>query len=230
MAIRLTKNPLNIQAIYSPRTSYKRIKEHDEKMIADMTLNFDKLTINMLKEEFQRKGNVLNLSEFITIARKHLKFWQVELPNRENRLVRYLTYLFNEIDINGNGDMEWEEFTNYIIEKATVLKNLKSKNDEIKHYIKSEVAPKLRIDGLIQKLEYLPDLDKIAYYEEGSNIIYFLNAENGELSQKNLNITPKKLVVNISSVKKEKNGKVSIRKKDLILPTNVRVLDMLYLH
>jgi Ca2+-binding EF-hand superfamily protein len=43
--------------------------------------------------------------------------------------VRYLTYLFNEIDINGNGDMEWEEFTNYIIEKATVLKNLKSKND-----------------------------------------------------------------------------------------------------
>jgi hypothetical protein len=79
-------------------------------------------------------------------------------------------------------------------------------------------------------LEYLPDLDKIAYYEEGSNIIYFLNAENGELSQKNLNITPKKLVVNISSVKKEKNGKVSIRKKDLILPTNVRVLDMLYLH
>jgi membrane-associated HD superfamily phosphohydrolase len=29
--------------------------------------------------------------------------------------VRYLTYLFNEIDINGNGDMEWEEFTNYII-------------------------------------------------------------------------------------------------------------------
>jgi hypothetical protein len=44
-----------------------------------------------------------------------------------------------------------------------------------------------------------------------------------------LEITPKKLVVNISSVKKEKSGKVSIRKKDLILPTSVRVLDMLYL-
>lgn len=46
---------------------------------------------------------------------------------------------------------------------------------------------------------------------------------------KSLVITPKKLVVNISSVKKEKNGKVSIRKKDLVLPTNIRVLDMLYL-
>jgi hypothetical protein len=37
-------------------------------------------------------------------------------------------------------------------------------------------------------------------------------------------------VVNISSVKKDKNGKVSIRKKDLILPTNVRILDMLYIN
>jgi len=49
MAVRLTKNPINIHSIYSPRTSYKKIKEHDEKMIADMTLNFDKLTINLLK-------------------------------------------------------------------------------------------------------------------------------------------------------------------------------------
>jgi hypothetical protein len=95
MTIRLTKNPLNIHPIYSPRTSYKKIKEQDEKMITDMTLNFDKITISMLKEEFQLKDNKLYLAEFITIARKHLKFWQVELPNRDERLVRYLTYLFN---------------------------------------------------------------------------------------------------------------------------------------
>lgn len=125
--------------------------------------------------------------------------------------------------------MEWDEFTNYIIEKATVLKNLKSKNDEIKNYIKSEVTPKIKIDNLVQKLEYLPDLDKIAYYEEASNVIYFIHAETGEPFPKSLPITPKQLVVNISSVKKEKTGKVTIRKKDLVLPTSVRVLDMLYL-
>lgn len=76
-------------------------------MIADMTLNFDKLTINMLKDEFEKRGNNLTLHDFISLASKHLRFWQVELPNRQERLVRYLTYLFNEIDINGNGDMEW---------------------------------------------------------------------------------------------------------------------------
>ena len=98
--------------------------------------------------------------------------------------------------------MQWQQFTNYIIEKATVLKNLKSKNDEIKSYIKSQVTPKVKIDTLVNKLEYISDMDKIAYYQEASNVIYFMNAENGELFPKNLPITPKQLVVNISSVKK----------------------------
>ena len=51
-------------------------------MIADMTLNFDKLTINLLKEEFIKRDNELDLQEFIIIAKKHLKFWQNDIPNR----------------------------------------------------------------------------------------------------------------------------------------------------
>ena len=42
--------------------------------------------------------------------------------------------LFHEIDLNGNGKLEWDEFTNFIIEKATVLNSIKSKKDEIKSY------------------------------------------------------------------------------------------------
>lgn len=34
----------------------------------------------------------------------------------------------------------------------------------------------------------------------------------------------------MSSVKKEKNGKFSLKKKDLILPTNIRILDMVYIN
>ena len=42
--------------------------------------------------------------------------------------------LFHEIDLNGNGVLEWDEFTNFIIEKATVLNSIKTKKDEIKNY------------------------------------------------------------------------------------------------
>ena len=202
MALRNNRNLNEVNPIYSPRTSYKKIKTRDEKMIADMTLNFDKLTINLLKDEFNKRDNELDLEEFIIIAKKHLKFWQNDIPNRQIALMRYLTFLFNEIDINGNGDMQWDEFTNYIIEKATVLKNLKSKADEIKNDVRSKVKPKMKIDGIIQKSEYIDDIDKIAFYEEGSNKISFMNVDTGEISQKNITVDPKKLVVNISSVKK----------------------------
>ena len=39
----------------------------------------------------------------------------------ERALVANLDDLFREIDINGDGDMEWEEFTSFIVEKAVVF-------------------------------------------------------------------------------------------------------------
>jgi hypothetical protein len=36
--------------------------------------------------------------------------------------------LFEEIDLNGNGILEWDEFTNFIIEKAIVINHMKTKN------------------------------------------------------------------------------------------------------
>ncbi len=38
--------------IYSPRTTYSKIKQNDQKMISDMTLNFDNIIISLLKKSF----------------------------------------------------------------------------------------------------------------------------------------------------------------------------------
>jgi hypothetical protein len=114
--------------LYSPRTSYKTILESDERLLSDISLNFDKYIIGIMKKEFSIRNWEMKLREFITIVQQHLITWQVDLPNREYRLIRCLTSLFDEIDINGNGILEWDEFTNYIIEKATILKNLRVKN------------------------------------------------------------------------------------------------------
>jgi hypothetical protein len=47
---RKNKNLLDIIPLYSPRTTCNRMKLNDDRMIADMTLNFDKITISLLKE------------------------------------------------------------------------------------------------------------------------------------------------------------------------------------
>ena len=40
---------------------------------------------------------------------------------RERELVADLVELFREVDINGDGDMEWDEFTRFIVEKASLF-------------------------------------------------------------------------------------------------------------
>ena len=76
----------------------------------------------------------MNIVEFIQVVKENLLNWQVNISNREQKLIRCLIMLFHEIDLNGNGKLEWDEFTNFIIEKATVLNSIKSKKDEIKSY------------------------------------------------------------------------------------------------
>lgn len=40
---------IKYRPIYSPRTAYNQIRVSDEDLLADMTLNFDRFTINLLK-------------------------------------------------------------------------------------------------------------------------------------------------------------------------------------
>jgi hypothetical protein len=70
--------------------------------------------------------------------------------------------------------------------------------------VKSGTEPRIKIDGIIQKAEYIKDIERMAFFEEGSSKIYFMDVNDGTVLGKPLEIVPKKLVINISSVKKTK--------------------------
>jgi hypothetical protein len=48
----------------------------------------------------------------------------------------------------------------------------------------------------------------MAFFHEGSCKIYFMDLKDGNVLDKTLDIDPKKLVINISSIKKTKSGRV----------------------
>ncbi len=77
--------------------------------------------------------------EFISIVKEQIAHWKPNLINREKKLIRCLDILFREIDINANKLLDWEEFTNYIIDKANVISTLKLKNDVFEKYQHSKV-------------------------------------------------------------------------------------------
>ena len=110
-----------------------------------------------------------------------------------------------------------------MIEKATVLNNIKSKTDEIKQYTKSTIRPipqnsriSQKFNQPITKIIYMGgSIDKLAFYEEQSSEIQFMSPETGVMNPKTLKVIPKPLVVKISTVSKDKEtGAIKVTKRD----------------
>ena len=93
---------------------------------------FDVEKLQILKQAFRKKekdaGEGFSLIEFVELMKKVIPY---DHPSEEVDLVHGLCALFQEIDINGNGDMEWCEFTEFLIEavdqkQLTLAGHLKS--------------------------------------------------------------------------------------------------------
>ena len=60
----------------------------------------------------------LNKETFASILKIHLLAWYPNLPNKSKILIKLLSRLFDGKDLNSKGDLEWEEFVNYIINSS----------------------------------------------------------------------------------------------------------------
>lgn len=180
--------PLNITN-QTPRTQFTKRLAEEEEMLTDLTMNFDPYTISLLKRDFERKNGKMGLNDFVKSVMEHLKNWRTGLANREMLLVKLIIQLFKDIDINGNGDLEWDEFTNYIIEKANILtNNQKNRPDSIKNYGPSTVLPLQNIESVVEKLINMESLDRFACIEDFSNVVKFYHPETGQQIGRNLKI------------------------------------------
>ena len=75
----------------------------------------------------------LQIREFIAVMLHHLP-----PPTDKVALVRNLMELFREIDVNGDEDLEWVEFTNHIIDLGMVSRD-SSLIDNVKNYLLSDI-------------------------------------------------------------------------------------------
>ena len=166
--------------IYSPRTTFNKRKQYENKLFHELAIGFDPITIKILKSHFKERLGVLDKTDFIGILKNHLLGWHPEIEDRESILIKLLDRLFWEIDLNDNGDMEWNEFTNFIINNSDneignkISYSLKSynlsKNDEIK------IDTTYNSD--ISYTFYIEKLNIIGIVLEGKSVINFYDANN----------------------------------------------------
>ena len=81
---------------------------------------------------------------------------------------------------------------------------------------------------MISKVIYIPEIDKIAFYEDGSDTVQIINPD-GSFGIKSLEVTPKPLIVQMSTVKKDADGVIHIEKKENIIERKTMILAILYI-
>lgn len=90
----------------------------------------------LIERCFQEKEKGLTKEEFIKVMLEYLDY---NKSNKDEHLsvTLALIELFKEIDVNGDGTMEWEEFSNHIIELG-LQRNDRGLKNLIKCYQQSE--------------------------------------------------------------------------------------------
>lgn len=170
----------NFDLLYSPRTTYSNYLDKEETYFTDLTINFDPITIKIIKKHFKERLGILNRMEFISILKNHLLSWHPDLPDRERILVKLLDRLFSEIDLNDNGTLEWAEFTNYIIHNSNSLNN-RNDADTFRLRFYSLARKTIDIKDISENIPYAFYIEKhnlIGIVDDGKYIIVFYDANS----------------------------------------------------
>lgn len=104
-----------------------------------------------------------------------------EDPAEELKLVSNLCELFDQIDVNGDGTMEWEEFTSYIVDSSQDRHHFRV--DNIKKYNLSHVIDNTETmhSAMADCLQYLKDCDRLVVCERESKAFRVYDPSNGHL-------------------------------------------------
>ena len=188
----------NFILLYSPRTEYSKMLEEEEEMYSELKQNFDPITIKIIKKHFKERLGALKKEEMVAILKNHLLGFLPDHPDREKIMVRLLSRLFGDIDLNDNGDLEWNEFTNYIIHlggsedksKANVayrLKfysksenniQLKDKNLNNNNVVKTYDAPNSsEMSEIVTYAFYIEKFNALGVIEENKSMIKFYDGK-----------------------------------------------------
>jgi WD40 repeat protein len=126
----------------SPRTAYSKLRNAREQATFNLMMRMDPSALAKIRQEFYSRNDEVSLTDFIYIMYRHL----IELAEPDSVIsqkhqdtrsfVSDMNELFKEVDVNGDGMMEWEEFTKFTVEKASLL-NQKFVMATIPEYVES---------------------------------------------------------------------------------------------
>ena len=94
--------------------SFSDFTVDSDKFISEIMMSLDSEKLEALRRAFEQNDDEgLSLAEFVHVM---TSIMGKEISMREDVFAANLIEFFDQVDINGDGSMEWEEFTSFIVE------------------------------------------------------------------------------------------------------------------
>ncbi len=167
---------------------YSNMRSEREKATFTMMMKMNPVALTNIRKEFFAREDALTLDEFMFVINKHLinknsEDTFVMETQSEREFGANMFELFKDIDINGDGDLEWQEFTTFVVEKANLL-NKRQKLASLAHYYDStgtlDASADYRHRNDISRIVNLPQMNQFALMEDNKRSIFLFNNRLGK--------------------------------------------------
>jgi len=167
---------------------YSRLRGEREKATFTMMMKMNPMALTNIRKEFFVREDALTLDEFIYVINKHLvnrdgtDNFVMETPE-QREFGSNMYELFKDIDVNGDGDLEWQEYTTFTVEKANLL-NKRAKMASIAHYHDSsrrlDPSAFYRHRNDISKMVNFPASNQFVLVEDTKRSLFVFNSRLGK--------------------------------------------------
>ena len=133
-------------------------------------INKDKL--NLINDAFNKLGMGLTLDQFLRIM---LHFADISTEKEKIDYVEKLIDAFKQIDVNGDETLEWDEFSNFIVETG-ISKQKNNFVDVIRNYhLSTSIKDKQKHDNEIYKIYFFEQIKHLIVLENESKkiLVYY---------------------------------------------------------
>ena len=163
--------------IYSPRTSFIIQQENEEKLLQDLGKGFDPISIKIMKSFFKERLGEINKEEFIGLLQNNLLTWHPELPNRDIIIQKLASKIFEDIDLNNNKLLSWDELMDFVMNASNNVKS--QKNYDLKSFIPlKKIIDDSEYTDIVSHAFYIEKYNLIGIVVEGKSYILFYDGEN----------------------------------------------------
>ena len=162
--------------IYSPRTTFIIQHDNEETLLQDLRKSFDPISIKIFKSFYKERLGEIDKAEFIGLLQNNLLTWHPELKNRETIMMKLLAKIFEEIDIDNNRNVSWDELLEFVLHASTTIEN--KKNYEPKSFVPlKKIIDDSEYTDIVSHAFYIEKYNLIGIVVEGKSYILFYDAE-----------------------------------------------------